>query len=890
MKWPWTNRRDLDRELDDEIAAHLALAARDIAGRGVAPGDAARQARGEFGNITLVKEVTRGMWRGAGLAWLWQDLRYAVRSLRHSPVFALAAIASLALGIGANTAIFSFVNALLLTRLPVPEASRLVRIGEFAGAEAVNTVASHPFIEELGKLDVFESVMGRYPVRVGMLQGGAVEPLRGELVTAGYFRALKVRPALGRLLDEQDILNAAGDPTCVISYSLWRSRFGADPAIIGRKLELNQHLYTVVGVAERGFNGPSLESSIDVQLPVSRASDFMGGFFAASSGAPLWKSAGFAWLEPLARLKPGMTPARAQAAFDPAARAIKQRIDPPRRPGPDQRRETAFRLTDGTRGLTGDSEYKRPVQVLMAVVGLVLLIACGNVAGLLLARASARARECAVRLSLGASRWRLARQFMTESLLIAALGGATGYLLALWIVATLSAYLNAGLPAGEGLRPLMDAKVLGFSVAITLLTALLFGLIPAWQSTRPDVLPELKGASGRGRAATGALLARRGVIVFQIALSVVILFGASLLTRTLSGLRTIDLGFNAAEVLTLRVDPALASREPRQAQVLFDEVLARLRGQAGVAAAAIASISPLDGGMMSLGFEVPGHAASAADRQTNLNFISSGYFDVLRQAFVTGRDFTPADSAGKPAVAIVNQLFARQYMPGVNPIGRRFKLGTDSIEIVGLVRDSRYQSLRAEPCPLIYLPASAESATSGYAVLVRTMPGAGLGLAGVERAIRSVNQLAQVYEASSLRDQVDRGISAERILSFLSGLFSALVTLLCGMGIYGLIAYGVTRRTREIGVRLAIGARGADIAALFLRESAWLIGAGVATGIPLALVSTRMLESVLYGVTSADPFSLAAAIAVFFAAGFAASALPVRRASRIAPSQALRYE
>jgi predicted permease len=847
-------RKAREEELDRELRGHLELESeeqQDIHG-----------ARRALGNPALIKEQVRDQWGWAWVDALRKDFRYAFRSLRGSPVFTLVAVASLGLGIGANTAIFSFVNALLLKQLPVPEPARLMQVSEYEDGKLTNTVFSFPFITQTGQNErLFDGVLGRFPVRVNLAASGSAEPLNGEVVTGDYFRTLQVKPALGRLLTQDDVDGA--HPVCVISYSLWQARFGGDPHVIGTKLLLNAHPYTVAGVTERGFFGPQLQSRVDMQLPVSRMGDFMGGFFSSGNGG-MWKSKGFRWLEPLARLKPGVTAAQAQAMLKPV--------------GPKSK--ATYRLTDGSQGPNADSTYSKPVMVLMGIVVLVLLIACANLASLLLARANARAKEFAVRLSLGASRWRLVRQLMVESVAIAGCGGLVGLGLGIWIIQTLLTFLNAGKSAGGQLHAGLDPSVIGFSIALSLLTAVLFGLAPAWQSTRPDVVLELKGSTAKA----GGFGMRRFLIVFQIALSLVILFAAGLLARTLSSLKTVDLGFDPARVITLNVDPAMNGHTPQESDQLFDEILGRLRAQPGVIAASLAVVTPLSGGMIALDLSVPGHIAKSSDVQTSFNMISPDYFKTLGQPILSGRDFTDHDVKKAPGVAIVNQRFVDQYMPGQNPIGRHIKASGD-VEIVGLVRNARYQDLREQFWPLVYLPAK-QTQSSSYTLMVRT----GLPALAIEKVIRQVDSRLPIYDVLELRDQIDQGMSSERVLSFLSTLFSALATLLCSMGIYGLIAYAVSRRTREIGVRFAIGAQKIDVAKLFLRESIILVAAGIVVGIPLALASTRILKSILYGVAPGDPATLALTVAIFIVAGLAASLLPVLRAARIEPVEALRYE
>jgi predicted permease len=871
----------LDSDIHEELRFHMEERVDENIAAGMPEEEARREARVRFGNTTLVKESARESNILVGLETALQDVRYALRGLRRSPGFAATAIVSLGLGIGANTAIFSFVNAILLKKLPVPEPSRLVELAEYQDGKLTSTVFSLPFLTDLDKGNrVFDGVMGRFPVRVSMTSDGSADPLAGEVVTGNYFRTLGVKAAMGRLLTDADIDAAEGDPVCVISYAMWRERFGGDAGIVGRKVMLNAHPYTIIGVTERGFYGPQLHSRVDMQLPVSRMGDFMGGFFASGPGGAMWKSRDFTWLEPLARLKPGVSMAQAQASIQSVARSIKL--------GGESQKQGDYVLADGIQGVRADSSFVKPVAVLMGIVALVLLIACANLAGLLLARANARAKEFAVRLSLGASRWRVVRQLMVESVSIACCGGAVGLLLAFWIIETLLRYLNTGQAGGSGLRIGGDPLVIGFAITLSLLTAVLFGLVPAWQAARPDVVPELKGSAQRARGSGGVGM-RRFLIVFQIALSVTILFAAGLMTRTLSSLKTIDLGFDPARVITLHLDPAMNGHRPEEADRIFDEILGRLRAQPGISAASLAVVSPLEGGMISLHFDVPGHVEKSSDVQTNFNMVSPDYFKTLNQGMLAGRDFSERDVKKAQGVAIVNQRFVDQFMPGENPIGRHFKIGNSDVEIAGLVRNSLYQDLREKPWPLVYMPVK-QTQSSGYTMLVRTKMDAQRAIADIRQTVRSVDPRVPIFEVRELRDQIDQGISSERVLSFLSTLFSGLATLLCGIGIYGLIAYAVSRRTREIGVRFAIGAQKSDVAKLFLRESLVLVGAGVVLGVPLALGSTRVLKSLLFGVAPGDPLTLTLTVGIFLLAGIAASVLPVLRAAGIDPVTALHYE
>ncbi len=819
------------------------------------------------------------------------DLRLALRGLRRSPAFTVVAVTSLALGIGANIAIFSFVNAILLKRLPVPDPGRLVQLSEVEGTKQANTAFSYPFIQEIERRNAaLDGVFGRFPVRVNLTSSGVAEPLHGEVVTGAYFKTLEVYPALGRLINEDDISAAAGNPVCVISYSMWQGRFAGRSDMVGRKLILNSRPYTVIGITPSGFNGPQLQSRVDMQLPVSRMGDFMGGFFSTGPGGAMWKSSNFTWLQPFGRLKRGLTSMQAEAQLQTLARQVNLQLAGPNSRNKTAGEKTTLHLLDGSQGLNySRAKYAEPATVLMAVVGFVLFIACTNLANLLLARANAREKEFALRLSLGASRGRLIRQLMVESLAIAGFGGAIGLLLSFWIIRTLLAYLNSGTPAGSGLQAAPDALVIVFSVALSLLTAVLFGLLPAWQSVKPEVLPELKQVSGTAHSSRNRAGLRKTLIVVQLGLSLVVLFAAGLLTRTLSHLQTVDLGFKPANVIALSVDPAMNGYSPADTERIFDDILQRLRSQPQVVAAALATDSPLDGSLITLPAEVPGHVDRISDIAPAFNMVSPGYFATLNQRLLRGHDFSDHDREGAPHVAIVNEQFVSQYMPGRNPVGQHFKIGGGDVEIVGVVNTAHFANVREKPTPGIYLPTK-QTQSSGYTLLVRTTGDARTAIAGIEHAIHAVDAKLPIYHLRTLQAQLDGGISSERILSFLSSLFSALAALLCGIGLYGITGYAVSRRTREIGVRFAIGAQKSDVAGLFLREGAVLIGCGILVGIPAALAATRLLKTLLYGLEPADLPTLAFTLGLLIAVGVLAMLLPVRRAASIEPIEALRYE
>lgn len=825
------------------------------------------------------------------------DLLFAVRSLRRSPVFTVVAIASLALGIGANTAIFSFVNAILLKHLPVPHPERLVTVVETNRPQEVSTadsstftVYSYPFIQAMNRqTELFDGLAGTYPVRVSLArdQGSAV--LHGEIVTGAYFHVLQIKAAAGRLLTEADINSSVGDPVCVLSYRAWQTQFAGDPQIVGRRLRLNAHAYRVIGVTERSFYGSQIGSRFDMQLPVSRMGDFMGGFFGGGQGGLTFRSPGFSWLQPIGRLRHNLSRKRASAVLQSLAPNIRRELaDPKNRAQPDKS-STSFALRDASQGTNPDRSRRTPLLVLMGIVSLIILIACLNLANLLLVKAKNREKEFALRLSLGAGRWRIARQLLCESFLLALVGGALGVLLSSWLTETLLFYLNASSMAGEGMQIAADPVVLLFAAALSFTTALLFGLAPALHSTSVDILSRLKEAQFNQSGGRDKAYTRKLFTVVQISLAVCLLFGSGLLTATLSNLQTVDLGFQPARVVALSIDPAMAGYRGNQVEHTFDRLVQRLRSVRGVTAASYAVVTPLDGAVLSMDFSVPGYTPSnSSDREVNFNAISPGYFNTLHQPFLAGRDFSMHDSKAAPRVAIVNQAFVKQYMRGQNPVGRHFKTGSSDMQIAGVVADAHYRSLREIPGPVLYLPI-AQSQSSGYGLLVRVRGDPKQLIPQIQSVIRSVDNRLPIYNVRTLQQQIDQGISSERILGLLSQLFAGLATLLCVIGLYGVIAYGVTLRTREVGIRLAIGATRMSIARLFFREGILLLAIGVSIGIPLALAGARTLNSLMYGVKN-DSMTLLLMVGILLLAGLLAIALPTQRAATVEPSAALRHE
>ena len=685
-----------------------------------------------------------------------------------------------------------------------------------------------------------------------------------------------MKPAIGRLLNENDVRDAKGNPVCVLSYGLWHREFGGDPRVVGRNVFLNGRAYHVLGVTARGFYGAQLQHRFDVAVPATRIGDFIPLFGGAPGEDRLKK---MSWLVPMARLKPGISRIEAQQE----TQLVLQQIDP--------REQADLRLEDGSQGFnTMRSTFGQPLLVLMGVVGLVLLVACANLANLLLARAQARAQEFAVRLSLGASRARLVGRLLVESLLLAAGGGIAGVTLSFWIDSTLVAFLNTGRSAASALHVTQDVNVLVFSVLLTFATAILAGLVPAWQAANPDLVPGLKQEPATSNPASRMLLGK-SLVVIQIALSLVIVFGAGLLTRTLRMLATVDLGFQPNRVIAFNIDPGANGHSGAEASSIFDEILKRANDLPGVKTASLAASTPNGSMRISMRIEVPGYTPKdARDDGAFFNFISPHYFETLGQSFLRGRDFNERDGQNNSRVAIVNEKFVRHYFSGRDPVGREFReQGGGDVMIVGVVADARDRGMKNGPDDTVYIPEK-QGPTSLLTLLVRTENDPQHIVPSLLGIVGSIDRRMPVFSVHTLDTDVEAGLSSERILGYLSTLFGALATLLAGIGLYGVLAYSIVRRTREIGIRFAVGAQRREIVGLFARESLILLLVGLSIGGPLAIASAHALKSLLFGVAATDPLMLLISVIVLALAALLATSIPLWRAARVDPMVALRWE
>jgi macrolide transport system ATP-binding/permease protein len=849
----WHRKRE--RDLDRELQSHLELETEERGGDHLA-------ARRAFGNRAVIQEDTRATWGWTGWKQFSRDLHLAARMLRRRPVFACVAIFSLAIGIGANTAIFSFANAILIRTLPVAGANRLVILRQHNEAfRRENCCLREDVLRRLQHEDVgFEDVLGVSDEGVQVRDRGQSERLRAEFVTSNYFSMLGVRPAGGRLFEAKD--DAPGAAVAVISYNLWTERFRAEPDAIGRRIEIDGVSFQIIGVTQPGFAGLSLTAPRDLQIP-------------AAMMAPMSHGNG---LEAVGRLRPGVSEKQALARLNTVARSIQREV------GLRVSDKDDFRFLDGSQGLlSSKEEFGRPVLILGLLVGVVLLVTCANLTALLLVRSVERSNEAGMRVALGASRFALFRQFFAESLILSGLGGTAAWGIAFLLVGALSGYLseNPNLPAQ--VRP--DATVFVFSAVITLVAALMFGTFPAWQASKVDPLAAVHGASGGSRRRA---LVSRGIVSAQVALSLVLLFCAGLFTRTLTNLRSIDLGFRPENLIFLQPLLEGTPHKGPGAFPFFQELLRRTEELPTVRAASLGVISPLSGSTLAWSLNIPGYGSPGDPRPTALMYyVSNGYFRTLGIPLLGGQDF-PREITPKDADSvIVNEEFARRYF-GNEALGKSFSMGESKRQVIGVVDTTKYGSLREEPQPIFYLPISGEIAPG--IIQVRTNGNPEQGIAQMRALIQTIDPSVSINSMFTMEARIDEILGRERLLAFLSTMLGGVAVGLSAIGLYGVLAFSVVRRTREIGIRIAVGASRSGVVLMFLKEGGWLVGAGVLLGVPLALACGRAAESLLYGLPPQDTGTMAWAMGIMLVFASAAAVIPAWRAARLSTVRALRHE
>ncbi len=876
-----------DQELDDELRDHLEQKTGEYVAQGMTVEEARRRARLALGGIEQTKEQCRDARKINWIQDLIQDLHFGLRMLRKSPGFTAVAILTLALGIGANASIFSILDPLLLRKLPVQNPDSLVFLGSAGLWRMARSVDYDTAI--ISELSAYRHYRDENRIFSGVLfltgreeydltRGDETSSASGETVSANYFSLLGVRPYLGRLIVPQDGEGAAASPVAVLSYAYWQRAFAANPAVIGQTISLENtgwsfdplqsHAYRIIGVAPPGFSGVEVGRNPDLYLPAPNSGD-----------SP-------AFVTIVARLKPGISLAQARASLAPIYQETVR--DSTLRGLEKQEDMAGLAIEPIPRGLSRvRDKFGLAAQIAMAVVGLVLLIGCVNVANLLLARGINRRRELTVRMTLGAGRWRLIRQMLAEAALLGSAGAIAGLLAANWTTKLLAAALSTKLLPVQ-LDATLDARVFAFAAAVLAITVLLCGLIPAISATRGDLTSDLK-VSG-ANAAHAASRSRLGSLLLgaQIAISAIVLVAAGLLLHSLFNLETYNLGFDADHVVAVTLSGKAAS------PAFYEQLSDRLKHFPGVKATAYSALLPLRGEVLGINISVPGYTPrSAAETHGFFNDVSPGYFQAMRIPLLAGRDFTRQDAAVQPPrVAIINRTMAQHYFAGKDPVGQALTSGEGvsqpALWIIGVVADSVYLGLREKPGDVFYLPYGRATVRGSLVLRASGNPAA---LAGtVSDLIRSLDRSVKIESIETMRHEVNESLHEDRLIGALCGVFAALALLLTSVGIYGVLSFQVARRTNEIGIRVALGAHRRDILGLILLRGMRILVAGLAVGVAGALAITRVIAHTMFGVSPSDLLTYAAVGLVLLLAALAALYFPARRAMRVDPMVALRYE
>lgn len=873
-----------DRDLRDELDSHLQLHIDDNIRAGMTPDEARRMALVKFGAFEGAKEEYRDRRGLPFVETTAKDLRQAIWLLRRSPGFTVVAVLSLALGIGANTAIFSLVNSLLLRPLPVHEPDRLVQVFR----EADRFSFSNPLWEQLrDRPELFEQAFAFSTMRLNLTDRGETDYAAGLMASGGFFDGLGVRPELGRLFTANDDRRGAPDgPVAVISYAFWQRRFGG-ANIVGRTLKLNQKTFTMIGVTPPSFFGPEVGRAVDVFIPIGAEPILRPRSFLNEGTA--W------WLTVMARLKPGETADTASAALQGIQPVLRQATMP-------ANALPVFQKTYLTKPMSvqpasvGTSAlrrtYRQPLVVMMVVVGLVLLIACANIANLLLARGAARRHEFSVRLALGASRWRIVRQVVTESALLAAAGAAAGFAFAVWGTRLLVRQLST--PANVVFLDLSaDWRVIGFTSAVAATTVLLFGVVPAIRATHVAPTDAMK-EQGRSIAGESSWSFGGALVIAQVALSLVLVVGAGLFLRTFTSLAYFRLGFDPDPIMTVSVRETRGPGPAEDPAIRYRRMVDLMQAVPGVASAAFSDVIPTTGSQWDTFIENPeGLSLPRDERNVFLNAITPGWFGSMGTKLIAGRDLDWRDTKGMPLAVVVNQAFAAKYFPGRSPIGLTIREETEPNEtapeqtVVGVVEDAVYLMAREGAPPTIY-KSMLQREGSADNIVVRAASGTGTDIrSGIAAALASVDKdLSLTFRP--LAAQVNASITSERLVAMLAGFFGLLAVLLAGLGLFGVVSYGVGRRRAEIGIRMALGASSAGVIRLVVRRVAMLVGAGVILGGIITLWVGKYVDSLLFGLEPRDPLTLTGAVAVLLTVAAVASWWPARKASRINPTEVLR--
>ena len=931
-------KQRLDHELDAEMATHLEFAIEENLRRGLSPEEARRQALVRFGGVQQAKERHREARGLPRFEVLLQDLRYGFRMLRKTPGFTAICVVTLALGIGANTAIFSLINAVMLRSLPIQDPRNVVvlqwsarktptfhayrnygdtKSGGLRGPNPNGTSFSHPFLQGVEESAVFSGVAAfAGSGQVALSGNGPATNVRGQMVSGGFFTTLGIRAFAGRTLQPSDD-NPSVPPALVLNYSYWQKAFGSSDSAIGKVVKINGVPFTIVGVADPKFAALSFGNVYDLFIPMNFAPVIDPNQLRRFNDAQGW------WVLIAARLKPGIPASQAQAAIEVLFRNDVLHGDKPMSKEADAPTVSLIPASTALIGHSGD--FADPLRVMMVAVGIVLLIACANVAGLVLARTTSRKREIDLRLALGARRGRLLRQLLTESMILAIAGGALGALMAWWGAQAIVAMISSSENRPIGLTADLDLRVLAFTAAVSILTGILFGAAPALRSLRLDITTTLKEGSP---ASSGTQQGRHrwfsmgnALVVFQAALAMVVLMGAGLLVHSLTNLKRLNPGFDTRNVLTFGLNPTVAEYKPLQVDDLYRTLHEQILAMPGVLSVSYSESALLSGSWSRTAFSyVPPHGPKRVEQEADWMPISADFFDTMKIPLLAGRVFMDVDfetaaanaaaerarreakpgsppppTPTVPACAIVNQMFAKKYFPGMNPLGQHFGAedGSDperpknpGYQIVGVVEDAKYNSLRREIDPTMYVPLTSQSAVFE----VRTAGDPNNVVALIRNLINRQDSNLPMSDVKTQSEQIDMLLARERIIVQLSSFFGIVALLLACVGLYGLLSYEVSHRTREIGIRMALGARRSHLIRMVVSQGAALALTGTATGVAAAIGVGRLLATMLYGVKPSDPATLMLVALLLMLVALAAAFIPARRASTVDPMIALRYE
>ncbi len=886
-----------ERELAEELASHLEMQIEDNLRAGMSPEEARRTALVKSGGLENAKEACRERWALPLIEISIRDLRHTLRLLFRNPAFTITAVLSLALGIGANTTVFTLLDRLLLRTLPVSHPEQLVMLwtnGPSFGSSQGTRSSSYPMYQDFQRrADAFTQVFCRYYTPVSVTIGKSAERVMGELVSGNYFQALGVGPALGRVFSpEEDDRVYKGHPVVVLSYPYWVSRFGRDPGVIGQKILVNNYPMTIVGVSAASFSGMDPVRSPQIRIPIQMkplmtpASDNLGDRRRQ-------------WVQIFARLKPGYTLESARASLQPLLSQILQAEAemPALRDIPRPilsrflaRKVLAESVANGYSDL--QKTYSTALVALMSMVGLVLLIACFNVASLLIARATARQRELAMRLAIGASRGQLVRQALVESAVLCAAGAGAGLMLSIVMVRGILGFLPSNGMLST-LQPEPDWRILGFTAALACATVLLFVPAPARHALKLDIWPALVGSPGGSHRPARF---RRALVTAQITLSFLLVAGALLFARTLFNLEQADSGFRDIDrVVSFQIDPARSGYSLPRLKAFYEQTLENIRALPETRSAGYAWIEVMAGRFASWDIAAEGVPVDPRNREAYVNGVSPGFWRTMGIPLLEGCDFSSGDSDGRPKVAIVNRKFASDFFAGASPVGRRIGLDTGpnarpNVEIVGVVENSMDNGPRDGVRRQVFFPFPQMNQPVGVAFYVRTSAGPGRIFPALRQTVGALDASVPVYQLKTLENQLDETLGKERLNALLSTAFGVLATLLAAVGIYGVMTLTVARRTREIGLRMAVGAPRSAVLRMVLQEAFGLTAIGLTVGMPGAWLLSRYVSSQLFGVAPADPATGAAAAVILAAVAAIASVLPARRATMIDPAQALRRD